>query len=137
VIQSQRLATPIAFGVLRPTIGLPPNFEEVFDARKQRVILVHELAHLVAHDPIWYLLADLATTVFWWHPGVWWMRRHLQLASEWAADEASLLVEQGPGALAECLVQLGAVLSRRPPLDQLGIEGFRSNLGCRVQRLIR
>jgi len=137
VIQSQRLATPIAFGVLRPTIGLPPNFEAVFDARKQRVILVHELAHLAAHDPIWYLLADLATTVFWWHPGVWWMRRQLQLASEWAADEASLLVEQGPGALAECLVQLGAVLSRRPALDQLGIEGFRSNLGCRVQRLIR
>ena len=136
VIESGRLTSPIAFGVLRPTIGLPLNFTTAFGSRKQDVMLVHELAHLATRDPIWYLLADLATALFWWHPAVWWMRRQLQLASEWAADEASLLVDSGPCALAECLVELGARLTGPPAMGQLRIEGFRSNLGCRVQRLI-
>jgi beta-lactamase regulating signal transducer with metallopeptidase domain len=136
VIESGRLTSPIAFGVLRPTIGLPLNFTTAFGVRQQDVMLVHELAHLATRDPIWYLLADLATALFWWHPAVWWMRRQLQLASEWAADEASLLVESGPCALAECLVALGARLTGPAVMGQLRIEGFRSNLGCRVQRLM-
>src|SRR5205807_638502 len=78
----------------------------------------------------------VATAILWWHPGVWWMRRQLQLASELAADEASLLVVDGPRILAECLVQLGGRLVAPPLLAPLRVSGFRSNLGCRVQRLV-
>jgi hypothetical protein len=67
---------------------------------------------------------------------VWWLRRQLHLASEMAADEASLLVADGPRILAECLVELGARLTRPLPLGQLRASGFRSHLGRRVQRLM-
>jgi len=136
VIESERLTSPIAFGLIRPTVGLPPGFAGRFDAPKQDAMLAHELAHLAAHDPFWCLLADVAAAVLWWHPGVWWLRRQLHLASEMAADEASLLVADGPRVLAECLVELGTRLTHPVQLGQLRVSGFRSHLGRRVQRLV-
>ncbi|MGO8925860.1 MAG: M56 family metallopeptidase [Limisphaerales bacterium] len=136
VIESARLTSPIAFGLIRPTVGLPPDFAMRFDPAKQDAMLAHELAHLAVHDPFWCLLADVATVVLWWHPGVWWLRRQLHLASEMAADEASLLVANGPRLLAECLVELGARLTGLVLLGELRVSGFRSHLGRRVQRLM-
>src|ERR1051325_344105 len=135
IIESHRLVSPIAFGLLRPTVGLPLNFCERFSALKQEAMLTHELAHLAAHDPFWYLLADLIAAAFWWHPVVWWLRRQLQLSSELAADAASLMSPDGPSILAECLVEIGAQFAK-PALGQLRVAGFRSDLGCRVQRLM-
>jgi beta-lactamase regulating signal transducer with metallopeptidase domain len=137
VLESASLNAPIAFGLLRPAIGLPLNFGTQYNESKQEAMLVHELAHLAAHDPSWCLLADLATAILWWHPASWWLRRELQAASELAADEASLLVAGGPQALAECLVELGARLTNRPAVGRLRVSGFRSHLGQRVQRLVR
>ncbi|PYJ86108.1 MAG: hypothetical protein DME22_06580 [Verrucomicrobia bacterium] len=138
LVESARLSGPIVFGVLRPTIGLPIEFNRRFDGSQQEAMLAHELAHLAANDPVWYLLTDLTTAVFWWHPLVWSARRRLYAASETAADEASLLVANGPGVLAECLVQLGAQLTQRRTFAWLGVEGsgFRSGLGRRVVRLV-
>jgi beta-lactamase regulating signal transducer with metallopeptidase domain len=134
---SARLAGPIAFGWIWPSVALPAGFAARLDRVKQDAVLLHELAHLAAHDPFWNLLADAATVVLWWHPAVWWLRRQLQLANELAADEASLLVADGPRVLAECLVQFGARLLERPVAGQIPVTGFRSHLGRRVQQLMR
>jgi beta-lactamase regulating signal transducer with metallopeptidase domain len=136
VVESARLTGPIAFGLIHPAIGLPLHFSTRFDQGKQEAMLAHELAHLAAHDPLWCLLADLTAAVFWWHPAVWWMRHELRLANELAADDASLLVADGPRVLAECLVELGTRLIQPPQLGQLRVSGFRSHLGRRVQRLV-
>jgi beta-lactamase regulating signal transducer with metallopeptidase domain len=136
VIESGRLTSPIAFGFICPSVGLPPDFAARFAASRQDSILAHELAHLAAQDTCWCLLADGATAVLWWHPGAWWLRRQLHLASEMAADEASLLVADGPRVLAECLVELGTRLATPSLLGQLRVSGFRSHLGRRVQRLV-
>jgi hypothetical protein len=134
---SARLAGPIAFGWIWPSVTLPAGFAAGLDSVKQDAVLLHELAHLAAHDPFWSLLADVATVILWWHPGVWWLRRRLQLTNELAADEASLLVADGPRVLAECLVQFGARLLERPVAGQIPVTGFRSHLGRRVQQLMR
>jgi beta-lactamase regulating signal transducer with metallopeptidase domain len=134
--ESFRLAGPIAYGLFRPTIGLPAGFAQKFSESRQDVMLAHELAHLAACDPLWHLLADMVAAVLWWHPLIWWARRKLRGASETAADEASLLVADGPGVLAECLVELGGQLTRPRWTNSLGVAGFRSGLGRRVERLL-
>ncbi|HKI71130.1 MAG TPA: M56 family metallopeptidase [Verrucomicrobiae bacterium] len=138
LVESARLSGPIVYGVLRPAIGLPAGFTKRFDTARQEAMLAHELAHLAENDPFWYLLADLAAAIFWWHPLVWWARRRLHAASEMAADEASLLVANGPGLLARCLVELGAQMTQGRTFAWLGVEGsgFRSGLGRRVERLV-
>ena len=114
LVESPRLACPIVFGVFRPVIGLPTGFAERFSPVQQEAMLAHELAHLAAHDPVWYLLANWASAVLWWHPLVWWARQRLHAASEMAADEVSLLVVDGPVVLAECLAEMGARLTQQP-----------------------
>src|SRR5207249_6589724 len=136
---SARLGGPIVFGVFRPVIALPGDFAERFNLAQQEAVLAHELAHLASGDPVWYGLANLATALLWWHPLVWWVRRQLHFASEQAPDEASLLVADGPGVLAECLVDLGARLTHERSFVRLGVEGtgLRSGLGRRVERLLQ
>jgi len=139
VVESEKLSVPVAFGWLRPTVAVPVGFFEEFDAREQRAMLVHELAHLAAGDPAWQAVSDLLCALVWWHPMVWWSRFRLQAASEAAADEASLLVPDGPDVLAGCLVAMGRRLSGARRLGWVSIHGlgFRSALGRRVQRLLQ
>jgi beta-lactamase regulating signal transducer with metallopeptidase domain len=129
--------SPMAFGILRLNIGLPPEFEARFSATEQDAVLAHELAHLGAMDPLWFLAADFASALLWWHPLAWWVRRSLHVSSELAADEATALVADGPGALAKCLVVLGKEMTAGRGWGWVGINGgFRSKLGKRVERLM-
>jgi beta-lactamase regulating signal transducer with metallopeptidase domain len=118
VLEMRGLRGPIAFGMLKPTIGLPKDFS-TFTAREQDAMLIHELAHLAGRDPVWYSLVDMLAALMWWHPLVWWIRRRLHRATEAAADEACVLVEDGPNILAEALVRLGSRLLERQRLGLL------------------
>ncbi|HKQ37843.1 MAG TPA: M56 family metallopeptidase, partial [Verrucomicrobiae bacterium] len=137
IIESARFRAPIAFGLVRRVIGLPPDFGAEHLAAHREVILAHELAHLAARDSWWQLLADFTVMLLWWHPMVWLARRRLQEASEAAADEASLLFPNGPSILAECLLAMGKLIDHAPLRgSSIGGDGFRSGLGRRVQRLL-
>lgn len=139
LIESARLRSPVAFGWWHPSIGIPVGFSASFSTAQQEAMFSHELAHLAGRDPFWYSLADLAAAFLWWHPLVWLARRRLRDTSERAADEASLLISNGPQALAECLVKLGLQLTRPSGLGSPGVEGtdFRSGLARRVEQLCR
>jgi beta-lactamase regulating signal transducer with metallopeptidase domain len=140
--KNRRIAVPVAFGILRPTVIIPVALDEQFTPVQQRAILAHELAHLAARDPWWLLLGDLACALLWWHPLLWWSQRQLRDASEMSADEASRLVPAGGTALASSLVATGRQLATKEGLSgtkRLGwitLVGFRSGLARRVDRLI-
>ncbi len=138
LLESNSLSSPMTFGITHPSIGLPSGFAQTLNSAQQDAMLTHELAHLAARDPFWYLLADLAAAFLWWHPLVWLARRRLHSTSELAADEAAAILENGPGTLAECLVQLGQQLTHSRSFGWLGVDGngFRSHLGQRVERLL-
>ncbi len=134
----ENLRGPIAFGIARPRIGLPPDWSSRFTPTSRDAMLAHELAHLAARDPLLLLLADWVCALAWWHPMVWWARRQLQAAMELSADEASSLVPDGPSALAETLVRLGRDLVNPESCRGLGVAGtgFKSELAGRVVTLL-
>ena len=136
---SHRLTTPAAYGLMRLTVGLPEGFESENSVERQDALLAHELAHLRAADPWWHLGADLLTAALWWQPLVWWIAGSMKSASESAADEASLCVENGPEALAECLVEFGKRLTPRSAASAIGMagSGYTSRLGQRVEALLK
>ncbi len=136
VLNSRRITGPAAFGVWKPTIILPIDFDQRFEIEEQKVMLAHELAHLALRDPLWNWIAETAVALAWWHPLVWWGRRYLRDVSEAAADEASALLEGGPTRLAQCLVRYGKEIAQERSLGWLGISAFRSSLGRRVQHLL-
>lgn len=138
IVEIAGIRGPVAFGIFRPTVGVPPEFTMDFDDLQQKAMLAHELEHLASRDPVWHLIADFAAAVAWWHPFVWWMRWRMRAASEWAADEASRLVPDGPEVLARCLVRIGRRMlhGERPAWLAIQGTGFRSGLGRRVARLL-
>jgi Zn-dependent protease with chaperone function len=138
LLRMPRAISPMAFGIVRPTLGLPPGFESKLTVAEQEAVLAHELAHLAAKDTIWFLVADVTTALLCWHPFVWWARRSLHGASELAADEASAMLPDGPSALATCLVSFGKEMSACSAWGWIGINGgFQSILGKRVERLVQ
>src|SRR5688572_2809488 len=110
VVEVNGISAPVAFGLVKPKIGVPEGFSQKFTEQQQEVMLAHELAHVAGRDAVWCLLADFVAGLFWWHPVVWWVRRRLHFATEAAADEASVVVQNGPSVLAETLVVLGGSL---------------------------
>ncbi|HXJ60550.1 MAG TPA: M56 family metallopeptidase [Verrucomicrobiae bacterium] len=137
------LRAPIAYGLWRAGIGLPPGFFGQHSETERQAILAHELAHIAGRDLLWQLFADGLAALLWWHPLMWTARRSFRAARELSADEASAVVEGGPAALAACLVRMGRRLLGPHPSERwdwrwLGVAGmaFRSGLGRRVERLI-
>ncbi len=137
VIETNRVATPVAFGLLQPAIAIPPSFGDTLSLQQQDVVLAHELAHLASGDPLWQAAGDVLCILLWWHPAVWWLRFRMREASEFAADESSTLLPGGPHLLAAALVKLARNLSAEVPLAAVPLSGrFRSTLSRRVMRLL-
>jgi len=135
---SHKTRGPFTFGVRQPVIVLPQDFADRFAPTQQQVALAHELAHVAHFDSLWRTVTHILCAVLWWNPFAWMAKRELDRASELAADEASLMIANGPEHLAECLV-LCAKAPRPPWLAAwLGMDGgrFRSALGQRVARLM-
>ena len=139
LLTSERTVVPFTFGVWRPVMVLPQNFTTAFTLEQQDAALAHELAHVANFDSAWRTLSQFACVVLWWHPLVWLTKRELDHASELVADEASLLVANGPDRLAECLLACAKQLRRPALAGWLGMDGggFRSALGKRVTHLLQ
>jgi len=89
VLVSGRLATPITTGWRRPVIILPEGAAQWTDERR-RIVLVHELAHIVRGDYAAQTIATLASALLWFHPLAWLAVARLKVEAEYAADDVVL-----------------------------------------------
>jgi beta-lactamase regulating signal transducer with metallopeptidase domain len=70
----------------RPTIVLPLKLLQRFDDQRLALILAHELAHLRRRDH-WVRAVELfVSTLYWWHPLVWFIRQQLHEAEDLCCD---------------------------------------------------
>jgi len=89
---SSRVQHPVVFGVLRPTILIPPSYDEPdTDAELLRLSLLHEIAHAEESDPGFGAVASLAQTVWFFLPQIWWLRSQLLIDQEFLADSSAAL----------------------------------------------
>lgn len=77
---------PLTFGVVRPTVVLPPDLSGAALA----CVLAHEGVHARRRDNLWHYAVALARIVFWWDPAVALMDRLLRRDIELSCDRASL-----------------------------------------------
>ena len=70
----------------RPTIVLPMRLFRQLDDEQAALILAHELAHLRRHDH-WVRIVELiVSSVYWWNPLVWMVRRQVHDAEDLCCD---------------------------------------------------
>lgn len=129
---------PISFGLVRPTILLPPAFVAATNADGLRAVLVHELTHLARKDA-WSCLLLAVSQAFYFHvPWFWWLRRQIRLAQEYIADAAAACVSSAID-YAQFLVQASA-RAAQPGLagrQAMGVFQSSSDLSRRVHMLLK
>jgi beta-lactamase regulating signal transducer with metallopeptidase domain len=99
----------------KPRLVLPAALFAQLDATAQEAIVAHELAHIRRRDHWVRLLELTVSTLFWWHPVVWWTCRVLRELEEQCCDGMVLGALPHDGkAYATALVDTLEYLSERP-----------------------
>ena len=70
----------------RPVILLPIDLSRQLDDEQATLILAHEMAHLCRRDHWVRVFELIVSTVYWWNPLVWLVRRQLHAAEEQCCD---------------------------------------------------
>jgi beta-lactamase regulating signal transducer with metallopeptidase domain len=100
-------AGPAAMGLFRPAVLLPRTVIGGKSADDIEMILAHELIHIRRGDSWFGLLRLLATSLWWFHPLVWWASRQASRAAERCCDEAVLAeLKCNPARYARCLLDV-------------------------------
>jgi bla regulator protein BlaR1 len=68
--QSDRINTPLTYGIFRPVVLLPKNTDWT-DEMKLRYVLAHEYTHIRRFDTLTKLVLTTAVCVHWFNPLVW------------------------------------------------------------------
>lgn len=99
----------------RPRIVFPADLVRGMEHDRLETLMAHELAHISRKDHLVRLVELAATTVFWWHPVVWWGRTQLREMEEQACDALVLrTISQGARTYALALIETLEFLSLNP-----------------------
>ena len=131
VLRAPFLTSPCLHGIKRPAVMLP---EEV--AIPLQEIFVHELAHLRRHDCFWLLLQQIATSVFFFHPLLYWLGRRIDATAEEVCDDVVVQLGGNRESYASSLVDLAALSTCPIAIAGVGMVSLRSLLGQRVGRIM-
>ncbi len=95
LVETENSLVPMTWGISRPIVLLPKRWRQWPRAR-QRIVLLHELAHVKRWDTAFQLAARLACAVYWFHPLVWITLRRLRAEREMACDDCVLMAGERP-----------------------------------------
>jgi beta-lactamase regulating signal transducer with metallopeptidase domain len=139
LLLSSRVASPVCFGVLKPTVVLPKTLAQTGYDDELKWVFAHELDHLKRGDHRLAWWVGMARAVYFFLPVFWAVRRQLGLAQEYLADAAAAK-SGNPADYAQFLVSLStAPVDRRAarhPLTATGVKAGRSDLFRRVNMLV-
>ncbi|HKH44700.1 MAG TPA: M56 family metallopeptidase [Thermoanaerobaculia bacterium] len=134
---SSRLPVPVALGLRRPEICVPPRALASLAPEQQEGMLAHELAHLVRRDPFWLAFGRLLASALFFQPLNWVAVRRLRELSELLCDEWAVGRTGRPVSLARCLAEVaGWSLQPLRSLPAPGMADRPSHLGRRIRRLL-
>ena len=86
VVRSSEVASPVAFGILDRVIAVPADFDELYDAREQRLALDHELSHHRSGDLVANFFAFVLLCLQWFNPLAWVAHAAFRFDQEAACD---------------------------------------------------
>jgi len=107
----RRASVPMTWGMIHPVVVLPVS-AATWSADHLRIVLLHELGHVRAHDWAFNLAARFVCALYWFHPGAWWAARSLRDDCEIACDDRVIATGVRRSDYAELLVD--AASSIRP-----------------------
>ena len=105
VLASDRVSTPLAFGIRSPVILLPRDSES-WTRDHRLIVLRHELAHIARGDALICVLSAAAGALYWFNPLVWIAARKLRTEQERSCDDRVLALGTPATDYAEHLLEV-------------------------------
>jgi len=134
LLRSEELASPISWGLMRPTILLSDAAARA--PEQAEAIIAHELAHVVQLDWAKLMLARVATAAFWFNPLAWVLAREAHQLREEAADDAVLAANINGPDYAELLIGVARHECRGVLLGAHGVAPGKNSLHRRIARVL-
>lgn len=106
-------AGPLTFGFFRRVILFPNSYLEL-DSQAQLGIACHELIHVRRNDWLVTLLEEFTASLFWFHPGIWWVLGQARLAREQLVDAEVVRLTSAREPYINALLEIAGA---RPALD--------------------
>jgi TonB family protein len=113
LLESAEAGVPVAAGILRPAVCIPSGARE-WDGERRRMVLLHEIAHVLRNDPVTHLAARLALCLYWFHPLAWMSVREFLRERERACDDLVLEAGARPSQYAGHLLDVAASMTPAP-----------------------
>jgi TonB family protein len=133
--ESDRIAMPITWGVLRPLILLPRSRSE-WPTERMRLVLAHELIHVQQRDCLLQLLLQFVCCVYWFHPLMWLGAAQFRKERERACDDGVLnLGVTGPDYAGHLLELVRSLKAGAHPSLAVAM-AHQSNLEVRLVALL-
>ena len=136
VLESAATPMPLAWGILRPVVLLPPGAAD-WPAGRMHTVLLHELIHVHRRDLLAQAIAQAACCLFWFHPLAWLGLRQQRRERERACDDAVLQRGVAPHDYAGHLLDMvRGMASRRARWSHAPAMAEASGLELRVRDLL-
>lgn len=108
LLESHRVHTAGIFGWLKPVIIVPGGMLTQMPLDQVETIFMHELYHLKRFDYLVNLLQIAAEALFFYHPAVWMISRHMRVEREHCCDDLVLHAGNPPLLYARALSTLSS-----------------------------
>jgi TonB family protein len=133
-VESDQVAMPITWGILRPLILLPRSRSE-WPPERMRLVLAHELIHVRQRDCLIQLMMQFACAVYWFHPLMWLGAAQFRKERERACDDGVLNLGVAGPEYAGHLLELVRTLKASTPSLAVAM-AHQSNLESRLVALL-
>ena len=133
---SHKINSPMVFGFFEPIILLPFSICNQLSTEQIKLILLHEIAHVLRKDYFINLILNLTEVLLWFNPFSYLFIRRINLLRELSCDEFVVEHSNAPIAYSKALYQLAHnVQSRMPNLAMGAIGTIESDLLTRIRSI--
>jgi GWxTD domain-containing protein len=126
---SPQAEQPCVRGLFRPAVLIPEAAARAFTSDELTAVLLHEFTHVRRGDHLAAALQTVVSSLFWFHPLLWWAGRRISLERELACDDAVLAQQGQPDIYAAAIAK-----SCGSAISALNIAG--SDFRYRMERIM-
>ena len=135
LLASESVTSPVTFGFLKPVILVPDRFADLAPELRDP-ILFHEILHVRRRDWLCAIVEETLRSLLWFHPGIWYAIREIQLAREETVDREVVNTMNARESYVDALLAIASSI-RGPEMATAPFFIRRSHLKRRVISIFR
>ena len=134
LLQHDAAISPVTAGAWRPVVVLPADARS-WSRDHQRLVLLHELAHVSRRDVFTQTLAGLVCGLHWFNPLFWFGLLQMRKLRELACDDLVLSCGQQPAGYADVLLDIAKSYRHQTYASAVGM-ARNSNVESRIMAIL-